>query len=488
VNVNGYLSFRTARDYTSPPEDISVYTHIIAPYWNDSDITEQGAVLYEVHTNGSQLDAVNSAISQEVGVAFEGVWLLVVYWNSVPTAADSSKRDSFQGVLVTDGTKSYCLFLYHCDLLESSRAAIGFSSSGNFFFNHQLSLSSSSSEVACGNTPDSNWNSLLFQIHYDGVRPIILTNPEGPVFRAAQYIDLRCKVITPGNYQFIWEAYCSDDLIFQSAEYSDISNVVSLSSTPDSCVDVVVCRAMDDAGTTAEDRFYSGNITGVGLSNSIRDSMSNNTGIEANSGHALGTVFCHSAFSQPNIGRWIGPSGEEIPFLGNHIFQVQFHTATFHSYTSITLKEGVQFSSGDEGVYSCIIPDENGDEQTLHFGLYDYGYTSVFPPHPLSVRQISKNPFAISCDSTHLPPYNVQWWAEPATDSLSLTSSHLTHRHTSSYSNTLVVANGDSPVGSTYTCGVRMQTQPYYIQPETPRTIVSHTCEYVSLFTQKPYD
>ncbi|CAI8006660.1 hypothetical protein GBAR_LOCUS4841 [Geodia barretti] len=91
VNVNGYLSFRTARDYTSPPEDISVYTHIIAPYWNDSDITEQGAVLYEVHTNGSQLDAVNSAISQDVGMAFEGVWLLVVYWNSIPTAADSSK-------------------------------------------------------------------------------------------------------------------------------------------------------------------------------------------------------------------------------------------------------------------------------------------------------------------------------------------------------------------------------------------------------------
>ena len=91
-----------------------------------------------------------------------------------------------------------------------------------------------------------------------GVRLIILTNPEGPVFRAAQDIDLRCKVITPGNYQFIWEAYCLDTLIFQNTEFS----VVSLSSTPDFCVDVVVCRAMDDAGTTAEDRFYSGNITG----------------------------------------------------------------------------------------------------------------------------------------------------------------------------------------------------------------------------------
>ena len=27
-------------------------------------------------------------------------------------------------------------------------------------------------------------------------------------------------------------------------------------------------------------------------------------------------------------------------------------------------------------MYSCIIPDETGVEQTLHFGLYDYGYTS----------------------------------------------------------------------------------------------------------------
>ena len=36
------------------------------------------------------MDTVNSAISKEVGVAFEGVWLLLVYWNDVP-AADSTE-------------------------------------------------------------------------------------------------------------------------------------------------------------------------------------------------------------------------------------------------------------------------------------------------------------------------------------------------------------------------------------------------------------
>ena len=69
--------------------------------------------------------------------------------------------------------------------------------------------------------------------------------------------------------------------------------------------------------------------------------MPNNTGIEANSDHQLGTVYCHSASSQPNIGRWISPSGEEIPSDGNHMFQVQFYNGTFHSYTSLSLREGM---------------------------------------------------------------------------------------------------------------------------------------------------
>ena len=53
--------------------------------------SSSGEVNYEVHTNGSLLDTVNSAISEEVGVAFEGVWLLVVHWKDVPLTSDPSK-------------------------------------------------------------------------------------------------------------------------------------------------------------------------------------------------------------------------------------------------------------------------------------------------------------------------------------------------------------------------------------------------------------
>ena len=69
--------------------------------------------------------------------------------------------------------------------------------------------------------------------------------------------------------------------------------------------------------------------------------MYNNSGIEVNSAHQLGTVYCHSGSNQSNIGRWISPSGEEIPSDGNDMFQIDFYSSTFRSYTSLTLNEGM---------------------------------------------------------------------------------------------------------------------------------------------------
>ena len=95
---------------------------------------------------------------------------------------------------------------------------------------------------------------------------MILPTPEDPVYRAAVYIDLHCKVVTPGNYFFNWEAYCleggSERLVFHGSNFSDISHLVSVSSTPDTCLDVIVCRAWDDRGSSGEARFTTGNITG----------------------------------------------------------------------------------------------------------------------------------------------------------------------------------------------------------------------------------
>jgi hypothetical protein len=65
-----------------------------------------GEVVYEVIVNGSQLEQVSSAVSEEEGVAFEGIWMLAVYWNNVPTQGQNQvrlgvqeMRGSFQEIL-----------------------------------------------------------------------------------------------------------------------------------------------------------------------------------------------------------------------------------------------------------------------------------------------------------------------------------------------------------------------------------------------------
>ena len=41
----------------------------------------------------------------------------------------------------------------------------------------------------------------------------------------------------------------------------------------------------------------------------------------------------------------------------------------------VMVSTGAEFTSEDQGVYSCLIPDENGEEQVLHFGLYPHGFS-----------------------------------------------------------------------------------------------------------------
>ena len=50
-----------------------------------------GEVIYEVHIEGSLLNSVSSKISSVEGIHFEGVWMLIIFWNDVPSQADSSQ-------------------------------------------------------------------------------------------------------------------------------------------------------------------------------------------------------------------------------------------------------------------------------------------------------------------------------------------------------------------------------------------------------------
>ena len=73
--------------------------------------------------------------------------------------------NTFQGVIITDGSTSYAVFLYHCPSMEwSGNAVIGWQASSFYYRNHPLSGTSDAKQVACLNTTTSSYNAVVFKL------------------------------------------------------------------------------------------------------------------------------------------------------------------------------------------------------------------------------------------------------------------------------------------------------------------------------------
>lgn len=101
---------------------------------------------------------------------------------------------------------------------------------------------------------------------------------------------------------------------------------------------------------------------------------SNVSTVLADRNNQIGTIYCSSGSQTSGIGQWFAPNGVAITQNGGGSFTVVRGGGNFPSYIGLQLKTGRLFSVFDEGVYTCIIPDENGVLQTMHVGLYRYGY------------------------------------------------------------------------------------------------------------------
>ena len=75
------------------------------------------------------------------------------------------QTSTFQGILVTDFTRSFAVFTYRCgDLEYSNGATIGFSSGDGLFANHQATLLGSAQSIACLNEPNSPWVNVVYEL------------------------------------------------------------------------------------------------------------------------------------------------------------------------------------------------------------------------------------------------------------------------------------------------------------------------------------
>ena len=80
-----------------------------------------------------------------------------------------TQTNTFQGIIVTDFTRSFSVFTYFCgDLSYSNGATIGFTTADGFFANHPASLRSSSQSIGCLNSPASPWVNVVYEITKSG--------------------------------------------------------------------------------------------------------------------------------------------------------------------------------------------------------------------------------------------------------------------------------------------------------------------------------
>ena len=72
--------------------------------------------------------------------------------------------------MVTDYSRSFAVFTYHCgDLVDSFGLSIGFAAPGGLFANHPALLGHSPESIACLNEPASPWFNVAYQISGAGL-------------------------------------------------------------------------------------------------------------------------------------------------------------------------------------------------------------------------------------------------------------------------------------------------------------------------------
>ena len=95
----------------------------------------------------------------------------------------------------------------------------------------------------------------------------ITTDPPTPPYPAAIWIRFKCDVQTQFPVSYNWTGYCtsqgSNQVTFRHTNYN-VSGVFTLGvrSTPTSCIDTIVCSAVDSMGNSGEASQWIANVTG----------------------------------------------------------------------------------------------------------------------------------------------------------------------------------------------------------------------------------
>ena len=93
--------------------------------------------------------------------------------------------------------------------------------------------------------------------------------------------------------------------------------------------------------------------------------------VDENNDGTTDALWCQSANSGSDIGVWYYPNGTQVPLFTGALDDTSaprpLFSKRFNGQIALARRAGL---SGIEGLYTCIIPDENGVNQTLVVGAY----------------------------------------------------------------------------------------------------------------------
>ncbi|XP_063969190.1 protein mesh-like [Lytechinus pictus] len=121
VNNNGVISFLSSvSQYTPDPFPLGDGRPLLTPFWADVDTTNGGSVFYREVLRFAQNGGLFGEADNVIRATFDDMsdfvssWMYIATWDNVAFfgASDTSIRNSFQAVLVTDGRYSFAIFNY----------------------------------------------------------------------------------------------------------------------------------------------------------------------------------------------------------------------------------------------------------------------------------------------------------------------------------------------------------------------------------------
>ena len=122
--------------------------------------------------------------------------------------------------------------------------------------------------------------------------------------------------------------------------------------------------------------------------------VSNNSVVLADRNNEIGTIYCSSGSRSSGIGQWYAPNGVAIT-ESSTLFSVVRGGGDFPAFVGLQLRANQSLTQFFEGVYTCIIPDENGISRSLHIGIFRYGFRGMYVGYITETKE-SKTPRSLN--------------------------------------------------------------------------------------------